>query len=235
MPTVAAFHLLRVFAGVDGHGGNPLAVFLEGGQVAPAARQRTATEVGLSETVFVDDARRGEIAIYTPAVELDFAGHPSVGTAWLLAREHGSAPVLRPPAGEVPARADAEGAFVAARPEWGPPFEWEQLEAAADVDALDGPPHGHDLIGAWAWLDEAAGSVRARVFTARLGMDEDEATGAAATKLCARLRRPIDIRQGVASQILARPRDDGRVEVGGRVELDEVRAYSPSSDTKRSS
>ena len=58
-----------------------------------------------------------------------------------------------------------------------------------------------------------------------IGIPEDEATGAAAALLAAQLDRPIDIRQGRASRILARPRPDGRVEIGGHSALDEVREY----------
>jgi predicted PhzF superfamily epimerase YddE/YHI9 len=221
---IATLHLLRVFCGADGRGGNPLAVFLDGDEVATAERQRVAASLGLSETVFVDDVARAEIRIFTPAVELGFAGHPTVGTAWLLARERAPVAVLRPPAGELPTRADAGRAFVTARPEWAPPFELERLPSAAAVERLDGPPRAHDLIAAWAWLDERAGVVRARVFPRRLGITEDEATGTAAVRLCALLDRPIDIRQGRGSRILAEPRDRGAVEIGGRVELDGVRA-----------
>jgi predicted PhzF superfamily epimerase YddE/YHI9 len=215
-------HLLRVFCGDDGSGGNPLAVFLDGAEVPVEARQRVAAQLGLSETVFVDDAARGVLRIFTPAVELDFAGHPAVGAAWLLAEEHTPVETLRVPAGELEVRYEEGRAFVLARPEWGPPWEWERLGSPQEVDSLDGPPRGHDLLGAWAWLDEAAGTVRARVFPVGIGIAEDEATGSAAVRLCARLEREIDIRQGRGSRILARPRRDGYVEIGGRSELDEV-------------
>ena len=217
-------HVLRVFCGEDGRGGNPLGIFLEGGEVPGPRRQEVARRLGFSETVFVDDPARGTIAILTPGAELDFAGHPTVGTAWLLNREGTPVEALRPPAGEVPARADADGAYVAGRPEWGPPFELAQLESADEIDALGAPPGGHDLICAWAWIDEDAGLVRSRVFLDRIGIPEDEATGGAATKLAANAGRPIDIRQGRGSRILARPLDRGMVEIGGRVVLDEVRA-----------
>jgi predicted PhzF superfamily epimerase YddE/YHI9 len=94
------------------------------------------------------------------------------------------------------------------------------------VESLDGPPEGHDLAMAWAWLDEGAGIIRARVFPVRIGIAEDEATGSAATKLCALVGRPIDIRQGVGSRILARPGDDGLVEIGGHSVEDDVRDYT---------
>ena len=215
-----------MFCGEDGSGGNALGVLLDGAEVPPAARQRVAAELGFSETVFVDDPARGEIRIFTPALELDFAGHPVVGTAWLLA-EHGT-PVekLRPPAGEADVRYEGGEAFVAGRPEWGPPWELEQLGSPDEVDALDGPPGGHDLVAAWAWLDEAAGTVRARVFGERIGVLEDEATGSAAVRLCAALDRALDIRQGRGSHILARPLADGWVEIGGGCVLDAVREHA---------
>jgi predicted PhzF superfamily epimerase YddE/YHI9 len=222
---VSRLHLLRVFCDDDGSGGNPLAVFLDGGEVPPSARQAVAADLGLSETVFVDDAATGELRIFAPAVEMRFAGHPTVGTAWLLAREVGRVRSLRVPAGELRVRHAYGAWFVAARPEWSPEFEWQRLDSPADVDALTGPPGGHDHLGAWAWLDEEAGTIRARVFPVRYGIEEDEATGAAALLLCARLARPIDVRQGRGSRIRARPLEDGYVEIGGRSVLDEVREY----------
>jgi predicted PhzF superfamily epimerase YddE/YHI9 len=213
--------VLRVFVSEDGSGGNPLGVFLDGARVARERRQRVAAELGFSETVFVDDPATGAVQIFTPAIELAFAGHPLVGTAWLLARERGPVASLHPPAGEVEVRHEGELTFVAGRPAWGPQFELRQLSSPAEVDALDGPPDDGDLVDAWAWQDEAAGVVRARVFGRELGVEEDEATGAAAVMLAAAVGRPIEIRQGHGSLIHARPLDDGRVEIGGRVRLTE--------------
>jgi predicted PhzF superfamily epimerase YddE/YHI9 len=223
---VSRLHLLRVFCSDDGSGGNPLAVFLDGAEVPPSARQAVAADLGLSETVFVDDAERGELRIFTPTMELEFAGHPTVGSAWLLAAEHRPVASLRVPAGELRVRYEDGAAFVAARPEWGPPFDWERLDSPTDVEALTGPPGGHDHLGVWAWIDEASGVVRARVFPVRYGIAEDEATGAAAAQLCARLGRELDIRQGRGSRIRARPLGGGYVEVGGRAGLDDVREYA---------
>jgi predicted PhzF superfamily epimerase YddE/YHI9 len=220
---VSELHVLRVFCGDDARGGNPLGVFLDGHEIEPPERQRVAADLGFSETVFVDDASGGEIAIFTPGGELDFAGHPTVGTAWLLARERAPVSSLYPPAGEVPVSAEGELTFVAGRPEWGPPFTLVQLASATEVEALEGPPGDEDPVYAWAWLDEEAGQVRARAFLLELGIGEDEATGAAAVKLGAALGRALDIRQGECSRLLARPVGDGRVEVGGRVVLDEIR------------
>ncbi len=216
-------HILRVFTAEDGNGGNPLGIFLDGASVPRSRRQPVAAELGFSETVFVDDAASGEVQIFTPAVEMPFAGHPLVGTAWLLAREREPVAVLRPPAGEVPTRHENGVVLVAGHPEWTPRFRWFELESTAEVDALSGAPGGHDLAGAYAWIDD--NTVRARVFPVRLGIEEDEATGAAAVRLGALLARDLHIRQGRGSLIAVHPREDGMVEIGGGAELDEVRDF----------
>jgi predicted PhzF superfamily epimerase YddE/YHI9 len=226
---MATLHVLRVFCAEDGTGGNPLGVFLDGGEVPPADRQAVAHELGYAETVFVDDRERAEVRIFTPEVELPFAGHPVVGTAWLM-REQGSEPsVLRPPAGECPVAFESELAFVAGRPEWGPEFEFVQVDSPEEIDELSGPPDRAGNVSVWAWMNEEAGWIRARVFVPDVGVPEDPATGSAAIRLCAQLGRPIEIRQGPAAEslIFARSAEDGEgmVEVGGRVALDEVRDY----------
>jgi predicted PhzF superfamily epimerase YddE/YHI9 len=96
-----------------------------------------------------------------------------------------------------------------------------RLGSAADVDALSSPPSGFHDPAVWAWEDESAGLVRSRVFPVSLGIDEDEATGAAAIRLGALLGRPLTIRQGKGSILHVRPSSDGFVEVGGRVVLKE--------------
>jgi predicted PhzF superfamily epimerase YddE/YHI9 len=218
-------HVLKVFVGEDGKGGNPLGVFLDGGSVPESSRQSVAADLGFSETVFVDDKENGTLRIFTPGTELPFAGHPLVGTAWLLAREGFDAEVLRPPAGEVPVRRSGDVTFISGRPEWSPPFDEIRFGSPEEIDSLSGPPDDHDLVGAWAWEDEGAGVVRARVFAPRVGVFEDEATGSHAVQLAAKLGRNITIRQGVGSVIVAKPKEDGMVEVGGKTELVEEREY----------
>jgi trans-2,3-dihydro-3-hydroxyanthranilate isomerase len=75
--------------------GNVLAVVLDSDGLGDAAMQAVAREFNLSETVFVvppDDPRhRARLRIFTPARELPFAGHPTVGTAVLLAHLDGGA------------------------------------------------------------------------------------------------------------------------------------------------
>ena len=92
------YHLLDVFTD-QVFGGNPLAVFPEAPALASETMQHIAAELGLSETAFVssptDKAAHHRLRIFTPRMELPFAGHPTVGAAALLA-ELGLAPQSDP-------------------------------------------------------------------------------------------------------------------------------------------
>ncbi|MGY5045030.1 PhzF family phenazine biosynthesis protein [Streptomyces sp. 900105755] len=210
------YDVLRVFCAANGGYGNELGVVRDGSLLPGREdRQALAAKLGFSETVFVDDPERGVVDIYTPTLRLPFAGHPCVGTAWLL-----DVPELVTPAGVVGARLDGEFSWIEALPEWVPPRTLRQYAKAAEVDALPVPAPG-EWIYAWAWEDESAGRVRARAFPGRNdGIDEDEATGAAALLLTAQLGRALNITQGRGSQILTAPQPYGWVEIGGRVLLE---------------
>ncbi len=89
------FHTLDVFTETR-FGGNPLAVVLDAGGLSGEQMQTIARELNLSETVFVlpsdNPAHTAQMRIFTPLKEIAFAGHPTVGTAALLAelRNHGT-------------------------------------------------------------------------------------------------------------------------------------------------
>src|ERR1700677_1866076 len=72
-------------------GGNPLAVVLDAEGLTTAQMQSIATEFNYSETTFVLPAREldhtAHVRIFTPRIEVPFAGHPNVGTAVVLAHE----------------------------------------------------------------------------------------------------------------------------------------------------
>jgi len=90
-----AYHVLDVFTN-QRFGGNPLAVVLDADGLPPVRMQTIAREFNLSETVFVakpeNAAHSARVRIFTPTVEVPFAGHPTVGTAALLAVLKSSAP-----------------------------------------------------------------------------------------------------------------------------------------------
>ena len=71
-------------------GGNPLAVVLEADGLSPREMQAIASEFNYSETTFVlpprDPSHTARVRIFTPRAEVPFAGHPNVGTAFVLGR-----------------------------------------------------------------------------------------------------------------------------------------------------
>ncbi len=228
-------HVLRVFLGPDGAGGNPLGVFVDGGAIDRDRRQAVAAELGFSETVFVDGIDAGSgvatVDIFTPAAELPFAGHPTVGTSWLLVSLGHEVTTLRCPAGDVLTWSDEDDRrWIRARPEWVHTFDAPQLASPAEVEAAVPGAMGEPGRYVWAWEDEAAGHLRSRYFATDLGILEDEATGAAAVRMGGRLGRPLVIHQGVGSELLVRPDPvAGTVDVGGRVVAVDVRPFDPGA------
>ncbi len=82
--------IVEVFA-EDKYAGNQLAVVTGGAALTPAVMQRIARETNFSETTFIvsDQPRDGgyDVRIFTPAAEIPFAGHPTLGTACVLRNE----------------------------------------------------------------------------------------------------------------------------------------------------
>lgn len=103
----AEYYLLDVFTDQP-FTGNPLAVFLDTGELTTRTMQALANELNLAETVFLGAAagpNHYPMRIFTPTRELPFAGHPTVGTAHLLAELNlincAQDVVLQPPIGEL--------------------------------------------------------------------------------------------------------------------------------------
>jgi trans-2,3-dihydro-3-hydroxyanthranilate isomerase len=176
-PDELSYVLLDVFADTPLEG-NPLAVFTDAHGVSERDMQRLARELNLSESVFVLAPEQGgdaRIRIFTPAVEMPFAGHPVLGTAIVLGRERGKEEIaLETLGGLVRVRVrmtDEDGARVVASgwmeqpvPTWEPYAREAQLLAALGVGRsslpvevyCNGPFHAYveldsrDAVGALA-------------------------------------------------------------------------------------
>jgi trans-2,3-dihydro-3-hydroxyanthranilate isomerase len=150
MPT-HAFVTLDVFTD-QRFGGNPLAVFTDARGLSDGQMQDLAAEMNLSETTFVlppsDPAHTARVRIFNRTAEMPFAGHPSVGTGFVLAglgRGHGDALSLEVPAGvvEVEITRDRSGApnggvIAAPRPlVLGPELPAEWAATCAGLTAKD--------------------------------------------------------------------------------------------------
>jgi trans-2,3-dihydro-3-hydroxyanthranilate isomerase len=101
------FLLLDVFATDGPFSGNPLAVFPDGSGLTDDEMQGLARQLNLSETTFLSPPRLPEtdahVRIFTPSYEMPFAGHPTLGTAHVVAEQLGKdALALGMTAGRVP-------------------------------------------------------------------------------------------------------------------------------------
>src|SRR6202163_590103 len=132
-------------------GGNPLAVVLDAGGLSTAQMQAIATEFNYAETTFVlpprDGANDAQVRIFTVYTELPFAGHPNVGTAFVLATQ-AAKPSMRlkfeEGAGLVPVEILREGGKVVGAELTAPqplrkltPFSAEQAAACISLSAAD--------------------------------------------------------------------------------------------------
>ncbi|OCB40318.1 hypothetical protein A5675_00975 [Mycobacterium malmoense] len=218
--------VLRVFTDRDGNFGNPLGV-VDAGQVEPGDRQRLATRLGYSETVFVDLPAPGSTTahatIYTPLVQIAFAGHPTVGASWWLREKGTPINTLQVTAGIVQVRYAADSTGISARSEWAPEVALHEFDSVDDLLAADPGDFPDDTAHyLWAWTDRNAGSLRVRMFAANLGVPEDEATGSAAMRITDYLSRDLHITQGRGSIIETTWNAEGWVGVAGRVANDGV-------------
>lgn len=131
--------------------GNQLAVFTDAGALDSALMQRLAREMGFSESTFVvgRGARGPRVRIFTPEMELPFAGHPTLGTAATLVASGGAAEgdvILELGVGDVPVQVRRRGAGT--RAELIAPAAAElpcaiaagELAAAVDLAAADLDP-----------------------------------------------------------------------------------------------
>ena len=134
--------------------GNPVAVFTDARGLSGEEMQRLARELNLSESVFVLPAEAGghaRIRIFTPGIEMQFAGHPTLGTAFVLAAPMQLIEIrLETGAGIVPVALEREGPrIVFGRmaqpiPSWEPYREEEALLRAVGVDRSELPVELYD-------------------------------------------------------------------------------------------
>ena len=227
--------------------GNQLAVFTDAREISEERLQPLAREINFSETVFVYPAAgegHARMRIFTPSLELPFAGHPVLGTAFVL-----GGPLqldelrLETGAGVVPVRLERDGSRIVFGWMRQPPFPFELYEGADELLALlgvedsalpvevyrQGPGHVLVELSPYGTCCFARDGERwkARVFVPAHGVGEDPATGSAAGPLALHLARhgriafgdEIEIRQGAElgrpSTLHAVARSAEDVEVGG--------------------
>jgi trans-2,3-dihydro-3-hydroxyanthranilate isomerase len=153
--------------------GNQLAVFTDARDLDDATMQALAKEMAFSETVFVLPARAEDadvrIRIFTPAAELPFAGHPTLGSAFVLGGPLQKIVIrLETGAGVVPVELVREGARITfgwmeqPLPRWEPFEDTASLFAALGVEGSGLPVESYDLGPGFVYVElDSPGAVAA--------------------------------------------------------------------------
>lgn len=217
-------HILRVFVNRKKKFGNPVGIVLdEKGDLRPQNRQKIASILGYSESVFVNNRNTGNVSIFNPKKEVKFAGHALVGTAYFIHKVMGK-PItsLDCKGGHILTWEEGNVTWIRASLENTPLWHHEQLPDARSVESLSAIQakfKEHTMV--WAWIDQRKGIVRARTFAPDWGIPEGEANGSGSMQLAATLGQKLETHHGKGSIIYAKPAKSGSADVGGRVEEDE--------------
>lgn len=212
---------VRVFQSNGPRSGNPLVVrvggFEEGRQ---AADDVFGLFDSLNQVVLLSMQNEApSMRIYTRTTELPFSGQPVLGALHVL-RTSNRPMIVATGIGQVRGKVQDGLDWIAARAEWSPAMQLDQLRSSAEVDQLKGAPPGVGYYYPWAWLDERAGTIRARMFAPGLGIVEGQASGAAVVRLAAELDRDITVRQGRDSILQTHHDSGGFIWLGGHCSIE---------------
>ncbi|MCX6645018.1 MAG: PhzF family phenazine biosynthesis protein [bacterium] len=144
------FYILDVFA-EEKYSGNQLGVFRGASNLPDSQLQKLAKELNFSESTFImseEEIDGGyDVRIFTPNEEVPFAGHPTLGTAWIILHEiigcRVEEVILNLKAGQVPVTFDYEGDFVTAKtikqksPTFGRTFEAKKIAEVVNLNLID--------------------------------------------------------------------------------------------------
>lgn len=213
-------HMLRVFTDVDGKFGDVASVVIdEGKHISDDERQAMASKLNTGETIFINDVTTANISVMHPQGEIDFAGVGVLGAAYLLARLRGKpTDSMQARGGVIKVWQDGELTWAQANLSTMPPWNFKQLESAAAVECMtieETKTLEHTMF--WAWMNEANGLIRARTFASDWEIPEAQGNGSGSMVLAAKLGRQLEIHHGEGSLIFAKPEDDDRADIGGRV------------------
>lgn len=213
-------HMLRVFIDESGKFGDYAPVVIdEDKKLTDAERLALTIKLGAPETVFVNDLANARISIMHLQGEVDFAGTPALGAAWLLTKlQHKPTSIMKGRKGDIVVSQDDELTWVRANLATMPPWHHKQLESVVAVENVkleETVDIEHTMI--WAWIDEQEGRIRARTFAPDWDIPEAQSNGSGSMMLAAMLNRTLEITHGDGSIIFARPAPDNCADIGGRV------------------
>lgn len=167
MPDNVEINVVRAFVDKDGKHGNPTGIVLDLEQkISPRDRQKVATDLHFTETVFINRLDNVEVSFYNPQQETKFAGDALISTAYFirnkLEREAGS---ILCKGGRIKTWSERGMTWIEASLEGTPGWQHQQLaspEAVDHITAKAAESYEHTMV--WTWEDERAGRIRSRTF-----------------------------------------------------------------------
>ena len=139
------FYIVDVFAEKK-YAGNQLAVFLGADALSTEEMQKIACEINFAESTFITklepENNAAEIRIFTPEYEMKFAGHPIIGTSWVLMNKifdnHPEKITLSVPIGEIPVHQSGDLVWLqAAQPEFLDTFSAADFLSFSNLKSTD--------------------------------------------------------------------------------------------------
>ena len=216
-------NILRAFVDERGDYGNPTGIVLDTAQqIRQSARQKIATTLHFTDTVFINSLDPINVSFFNPEQETKFAGDSLISTAYLIKHVlEKNADLIICRGGHIKTWSEGELTWIEASLEGTPGWQHQQLASPEAIDSITPEQSSHyEHTMVWAWANEAKGLIRSRTFLPDWGTLEDQGNGSGSMQLAKILGRKIEIHQGRGSVIYAEPSINNLSKVGGRVRID---------------
>lgn len=210
-------NILNVFCNDSGEFGDATAIIIdEKNEISAAERQKLAKDSGYDEIAFINNVKTGEISIYGPIGEVDFAGQVVLAAAWFWRNFlHKSLDQIVCRNFTVKVGSDNGTAWALAPVAKMPPWNIIHEEDLNNLDNMAVPTKGRMLV--WSWLDQKKGIVRARSFAPDWGFGEVEVSGSGSVLLAGQQGQKLTVFHGAGSIINVEPTGDGFCRLSGFV------------------
>jgi len=229
MSNAVVVNILRAFVNEKGNYGNPTGIIVDEEQkFTSTERQKIATLLHYTDTVFLNDIEMANVSFFNPEQETKFAGDALISTAYFLnqvLKKETTSLVCK--GGKITTWNDGDLTWIEVSLEGTPAWNHKQMETPSMIDKItqdEASKFEHTMI--WAWMDEERGLIRSRTFLPDWGTLEDQGNGSGSMQLAQMLQRKIEIHQGLGSVIFAEPAGQNMASVGGRVRVDDLRLMS---------
>lgn len=218
-------NILRAFVDENGCFGNPTGIILdEDRNLIPSDRQKIATELHFTDTVFINALDSVNISFFNPQQETKFAGDALISTSYFVSRILGQKiSFIVCKGGKVKTWDEGGLTWIEASLDGTALWNHQQLENAKAVENItpeEASKYKHTMV--WAWIDEKKGLIKSRTFLPDWGTLEDQGNGSGSMQLAKITGRKIEIHQGLGSVIYSSPSGKNSARVGGRVKIDKL-------------